>query len=74
MYDEHYSINELVEKSKSNDLNAFIKSKLVNKRFPEFRYRAYTKQFINNITKYFKNIEDYKNILKENCDNFNKYA
>lgn len=74
IYDEHYSINELVEKSKSNDLNAFIKSKLVNKRFPEFRYRAYTKQFINNITKYFKNIEDYKNILKENCDNFNKYA
>lgn len=51
-----------------------IKSKLVNKKFPEFRYRAYTNQFINNITKYFKNIEDYKNILKENCDNFNKYA
>lgn len=73
LYDAHYSINELVEMSKSEKINYFIERKLSDKKFPIPKYKK-SEKMLYKIKQYLKRIDDYENDLKEICLNFNKQA
>ena len=73
LYDENYSINELVEKSKSDRISDFIVEKLSNKEFPKPAFKN-SNGILQKINDYLKKIEEYKNELKETCDRFNEHS
>lgn len=73
LYDENYSINELVEKSKSDKISDFVVEKLSNKEFPKPTFKN-SNGILHKIEVYLKKIEEYENGLKETCDKFNKQS
>lgn len=73
LYDAHYSINELVEMSKTDKINGFIEGKLSDKKFPIPKYKKSDKMLYK-IKQYIKRIDNYENDLKEICFSFNKKA
>ena len=73
LYDENYSINELVEKSKSDRISDFIVEKLSNKEFPKPAFKN-PNRILLKIKEYLKKIEEFKNELKETCDRFNEHS
>lgn len=73
LYDAHYSINELVEMSKSERINFFIERKLLDKKFPVPKFMN-SNRMLYKIKEYIKRIDEYENDLKETCLRFNKQA
>lgn len=73
LYDAHYSINELVEMSKSEKINYFIERKLSDKKIPVPKFMN-SNRMLYKIKEYIKRIDNYENDLKEICSNFNKQA